>query len=58
MGMAKPTPEEMPTPVGSRMAVLMPTKRPLESRRGPPLLPGLMAASVWEEGAHSVGIAV
>ena len=27
--------------------VLTPMRRPLESRRGPPLLPGLMAASVW-----------
>ena len=29
------------------MAVFMPIKRPAESRRAPPELPGLMAASVW-----------
>ncbi len=45
--MANPTLDEIPAPVGSKMAVLMPTSRPLESRRGPPELPGLMAASVW-----------
>ena len=27
--------------------VLTPMRRPLESNSGPPLLPGLMAASVW-----------
>jgi len=29
------------------MAALMPTTRPSMFSRGPPLLPGLMAASVW-----------
>ena len=29
------------------IAVLMPTTLPPASRRGPPELPGLMAASVW-----------
>jgi hypothetical protein len=45
IGMAKPTP--LNAPEGLAMAVLMPISRPLESNRGPPLLPGLMAASVW-----------
>ena len=35
------------SPVGVKMAVLMPMTRPELSSRGPPLLPGLMAASVW-----------
>ena len=47
MGMANPTPELAPLPVGSAMAVLMPTRRPRESSSTPPELPGLMAASVW-----------
>lgn len=36
-GMAKPTPAEVP--VGVKMAVLRPIRRPLLSSRGPPLLP-------------------
>lgn len=36
MGMAKPMPEEAPLSVGSAIAVLMPIRRPLLSRRGPP----------------------
>ena len=39
------TPAERPDAV--KMAVLTPTTRPAESRRGPPELPGLIAASVW-----------
>ena len=31
------------------MAVLMPTTSPLRLSRGPPLLPGLMEASVWRK---------
>ena len=42
MGMAKP----MPLPCGL-MAVLMPTTCPRRLKSGPPLLPGLMLASVW-----------
>ena len=38
------TPAERPDAV--KMAVLTPTTRPAESSRGPPELPGLMAASV------------
>ena len=33
------------------IAVFMPTTAPLESTRGPPELPGLMAASVWIRSA-------
>jgi hypothetical protein len=40
--MAKP----MPRPLGL-MAVLMPTTSPFKLNRGPPLLPGLIDASVW-----------
>jgi hypothetical protein len=36
--MAKPTPAEVP--VGVKMAVFSPIRRPLLSSRGPPLLPG------------------
>ena len=32
------------------MAALMPTTWPLRSTSGPPLLPGLIAASVWIAG--------
>ena len=50
MGMAKPTPALWPTPLwapaGLMIWVLMPMMRPVESSSGPPLLPGLMAASV------------
>jgi len=45
IGMAKPMPAFMP--VRERMAVLMPTTRPMASTSGPPELPGLMEASVW-----------
>ena len=45
IGMANPIP--MLPPLGPRMAVLMPTTSPAESSSGPPLLPRLMAASVW-----------
>ena len=34
-------------PLGLVIAVLTPTSRPLESSRGPPEFPGLIAASVW-----------
>mmetsp|Transcript_28635 Transcript_28635/g.72866 ORF Transcript_28635/g.72866 Transcript_28635/m.72866 type:complete len:298 (-) Transcript_28635:467-1360(-) len=44
-GMANPTPTLVPVLV--KMAVLMPTSAPELSSSGPPLLPGLMAASVW-----------
>ena len=42
IGMAKP----MPCPC-ALIAVLMPMTRPLVSSSGPPLLPGLIDASVW-----------
>ena len=45
LGRAKPTPEDDPDVL--YIAVLIPISRPLESNRGPPLFPGLMAASVW-----------
>ena len=39
---------EKPMPVESRaIAVLMPMTAPVASSSGPPLLPGLIAASVW-----------
>ena len=44
-GTAKPTPENCAT--SPMMAVFMPMTSPSRFRRGPPLLPGLMAASVW-----------
>mmetsp|Transcript_1360 Transcript_1360/g.3715 ORF Transcript_1360/g.3715 Transcript_1360/m.3715 type:complete len:263 (+) Transcript_1360:542-1330(+) len=44
-GMANPMPELEPD--GEKMAVLMPMTQPELSKSGPPLLPGLMAASVW-----------
>lgn len=58
IGMAKPRPMEPgwlapppspspPEPPAARIALLMPMTRALESRRGPPELPGLMGASVW-----------
>jgi len=34
-------------PLGLKIAALTPITRPLESRSGPPELPGLIAASVW-----------
>mmetsp|Transcript_112086 Transcript_112086/g.222789 ORF Transcript_112086/g.222789 Transcript_112086/m.222789 type:complete len:222 (-) Transcript_112086:541-1206(-) len=45
IGMARPTPEKVPVPV--RMAVFTPTTCPSELSNGPPLLPGLIEASVW-----------
>ena len=42
IGMAKPMPFE-----SVATAVLMPMTSPTASRSGPPLLPGLIAASVW-----------
>ena len=42
IGIAKPMPCASPAP-----AVLMPMTLPLGSNSGPPLLPGLMAVSVW-----------
>ena len=42
IGMAKPMPVE-----SRSTAVLMPMTAPAASRSGPPLLPGLIAASVW-----------
>ena len=44
-GIAKPIP--MNPPVRVLMAVLMPMTSPWRLTRGPPLLPGLIAASVW-----------
>ena len=45
IGMANPTPS-LP-PLLEEIAVLIPITSPLRFTRGPPLLPGLMAASVW-----------
>ncbi len=45
MGMAKPMP--MLPPERLKMAVFTPTTSPFRLTRGPPELPGLMAASVW-----------
>src|SRR3990172_1814207 len=50
--MAKPTFWALGT-----LAVLMPTTSPAELSRGPPLLPGLMAASVWMRAScNSTGV--
>ena len=49
MGMAKPMPS-MDAPelvVPEYLAVVMPMTSPAILNRGPPELPGLMAASVW-----------
>ena len=43
--MARPMPTE--APVGEISAELIPITLPLRSNIGPPLLPMLMAASVW-----------
>ena len=43
-GIAKPMPAN--TPLGEYIAMLIPMSCPLSFNRGPPLLPGLMAASV------------
>jgi len=45
LGAAKPRPSLPPD--RDKIRVLIPTTRPSRSRRGPPLLPGLMLASVW-----------
>ena len=42
IGVAKPRPSAL-----AEAAVLMPMTLPLASSSGPPLLPGLIAASVW-----------
>ena len=42
IGIAKPRPSAL-----DETAVLIPMTAPEASRSGPPLLPGLMAASVW-----------
>ena len=47
MGMANPIPTLPGTPVIVAIAVFIPMISPLIFTRGPPLLPGLMAASVW-----------
>ena len=47
-GMAKPM-FSIASPAS--LAELMPTKLPLRSTSGPPLLPGLIAASVWSRFA-------
>ena len=47
IGNAKP----MPWPP-EIMAVLMPTTWPLRSKRGPPLFPGFMEASVWMKSSY------
>ena len=44
-GIAKPSPCASP----STFQVLTPTSRPAESTSGPPLLPGLIAASCWRK---------
>ena len=50
-GTAKPTPAEEPE--REKMAVLMPMTSPSMSTKGPPELPGLMAASVWMKEPES-----
>ena len=45
IGIAKPSPIEPPPCV--KMNVLMPMTSPSPLTSAPPLLPGLMAASVW-----------
>ena len=48
---------EKPIPVESRaIAVLMPMTAPVASRSGPPLLPGLIAASVWIRFRRSAAV--
>src|SRR5450759_3347392 len=42
IGTAKPIPSALPT-----LAVMTPITDPFASSSGPPLLPGLIAASVW-----------
>ena len=54
IGIAKPRPMEPDSPPTLvppvRIAALMPTRWPVMSTSGPPLLPGLIAASVWIAG--------
>mmetsp|Transcript_92971 Transcript_92971/g.258978 ORF Transcript_92971/g.258978 Transcript_92971/m.258978 type:complete len:244 (-) Transcript_92971:701-1432(-) len=45
IGMARPTPAKVPLPL--RMAVFTPMTLPSLFNKGPPLLPGLIEASVW-----------
>jgi hypothetical protein len=45
LGAANPMPS-LP-PEREKIKVLIPTTRPLASTKGPPLLPGLIGASVW-----------
>ncbi|KAM0033697.1 hypothetical protein Hdeb2414_s0016g00489011 [Helianthus debilis subsp. tardiflorus] len=44
-GMENPTPDDAPD--GEYIAVFIPIRFPELSRSGPPLFPGLIAASVW-----------
>ncbi len=58
IGMARPMPADwpwprlLPRPVA--MAVFIPITRPWMSVSGPPLLPGLMAASTWMKFSYSM----
>ncbi len=52
-GMAKPIPSEPWEPETIRL--LMPTISPPRLIRGPPLLPGLIAASVWMKSSYPEG---
>src|SRR5581483_456816 len=47
IGIANPRPMLPPAPDTDAPAVLMPTRRARQSTRAPPLLPGLIDASVW-----------
>ncbi len=51
IGMLNPTPS-LPPPL-DRMAMLIPTTSPFMFTRGPPELPGLIAASVWRKSWFS-----
>jgi len=46
-GIAKFSPTLPLSPGGDAPAELMPTRSPEQSTKAPPLLPGLMEASVW-----------
>ena len=50
IGIAKPRPSAL-----AAIAVLTPTTAPMASRSGPPLLPGLIAASVWIRSVSVTG---
>ena len=54
MGMANPIPWYPPD--WETIAVLMPTTSPSRFTSGPPLLPGLMAASVWMKFSYSASL--